>query len=877
MGRVVRGALKAAVVLVLVAVLAAGALVAAITAGAQPQLAGTRGVPGLGAEVRVTRDANGITQIAAASTHDLFFAQGWVHASERLWQMEVWRRIGAGRLAELFGPSELSTDEFIRTLDWRGAATRDFAALSDDTKAVLQAYADGVNAYTAGHPDALGLAFVVAGIKAGIGGGLAGLRPEPWTPIDTLTFAKVQAWGLGGNMDTEIFRMLVDQRLGDPALTDELFPAYSPDAPVIASPAQTGAAAGASAPSGAVAASTSTATAASAVAAVASSDWASLARLADGIGAIAGLTPARDLANDGGVGSNNWVVAPSYTSTGGALLANDPHLGFNMPSVWYVNGLHCRPVGPGCPYDVAGVTFPGTPGVVAGHNDRIAWGVTNANPDVQDLVQEKLDPADPTKYVTATGSVAFTTRTETIKVAGEADVTITVRETSHGPILNDADARLKDASTLLALRWTALAKPDRVFEAFLGVDRAGSWTQFRDALRVFGAPAQNFVFADVDGNIGYQLPGAVPVRTDPADHGLRPVPGWDGKHEWVSYVPFDSLPSVYDPPSGRIVTANNAIDGGKVFLGVEYDRGDRAARITQLLDAAKGTVTVDTMSAIQGDTLLLRAARLTSGLRDLRPAPTTTDGQAVLDGILAWDGHCTAASTGCSAYLVFEMALERALYDDDLGPQARDYIGSDYAQDLAATLVGTKAGRTSAWWGNRRAGTGSDAATVTAMALDTAGSWLRRDLGAPSGWAWGGIHKIAFKEATLGSSGIGPLEWYFDTSPVAVDGAAGAVDNTYYRLGTAYPDPADPTAPVATTLGELFTVTNGPSMRALYDMAHLDASRIVTTTGQSGQPFSSHASDWVAKWLRNETVPLPFTDPAIDKANAATLILRPSP
>ncbi len=373
------------------------------------------------------------------------------------------------------------------------------------------------------------------------------------------------------------------------------------------------------------------------------------------------------------------------------------------------------------------------------------------------------------------------------------------------------------------------------------------------------------------------MPGAIPVRSDPADRGLRPVPGWDGKHEWVSYVPFDSLPSVYDPPSGRIVTANNPVDGGSVFIGAEYDRGDRAARITELLDAAKGAVTTATMSAIQGDTLLRRAARLASGLLDMAPAPTSDDGRAVLADVLAWDGRCTTASTGCAAYLVFEMTLERMIFDDDLGAQARDYVGSDFAQDLTATLVGTADGRASAWWGDRKTGAGTDATALTARALDTAGAWLRRDLGRPTGWHWGKIHKLAFREATFGTSGIGPLEWYFNTDGVPVDGANGAVDNTYYRLSVMYPDPTDPTAPVATTLGEVFNVTNGPSMRAIYDMGDLDASRIITTTGQSGQPFSTHNTDFIAKWVANETVPLPFTDAAIAASDAATLVLTPSP
>jgi len=873
-------ALQTALVVVLVVVIATGGTLAAVTAAAQPQLSGTLAVPGLGAAVQVTRDVNGITQIAASSTHDLFFAQGFVHASERLWQMEVWRRAGAGRLAEILGSAALPQDEFIRTLNWRGAAEKDYVAASDEGKAVLQAYSDGVNAYIAGHPNPLGLAFEVVAAKAGLGDLLHGFRPEPWTPVDTLTFAKVQAWGLGGNMDSEIFRMLVDQRLGDPALTDELFPAYPAYNPVIASPAQTGAASTStpSAPSSAASSAASLADASSTAAladAAGSSAWANLARVAGGIGASTGLTPQEDMVSTGGVGSNNWVVDGSYTKSGKPMLSNDPHLGFNMPSVWYVNGPHCRAVTAGCPYDVTGVTFPGTPGVIAGHNARIAWGVTNVNPDVQDLVMEKADPADPAKYVTATGSVPFTVRTETVKVAGEADVTLTIRETAHGPIINDADTRLRSDPTLLALRWTATAKVDGVLEAFLAIDRASTFGEFRAALRSFGAPSQNFIYADIDGNIGYQMPGAIPVRSDPADHGLRPVPGWDGKHEWTSYVPFDSLPSVYDPPSGRLVTANNQVDGGSVFIGAEYDRGDRAARITQLLDAARGKVSAATMASIQGDTTLLRAARLIAGVVDMRAHPATADGQAALDAMTGWDGTCTTDSTGCAAYVVFEMALERAIFDD-LGPQAHDYVGSDFAPDLTAALVATPAGRASAWWGNRKAGTGADASAVTAAALDTAGAWLRRDLGAPSGWAWGRIHTVAFKEATFGDSGIGPLEWYFDTAPAPVNGAAGAVDNTYYRISRAYPDPADPSAPVATTLGEVFSVTNGPSMRAIYDMGNLDASRIITTTGQSGLPFSSHGSDWVTKWLANETVPLPWTDAAIARSVAATLILTPA-
>jgi penicillin amidase len=526
---------------------------------------------------------------------------------------------------------------------------------------------------------------------------------------------------------------------------------------------------------------------------------------------------------------------------------------------------------------VAGVSFPGTPGVVLGHNDHIAWGVTNVNPDVQDLVMEQVDPADPARYLTAEGSEPFTVRTETIKVAGADDVVLTVRSTSHGPVLNDVDDRLKDADTLLALRWSALAQPDGVMAAFLDVNRASDFTEFRSALRPYGAPSQNFVYADTEGNIGYQMPGAIPVRTDPLDAGLRPVPGWDGQHEWTGYIPFDSLPSVYNPPSGRIVTANNAPASGDLFIGAEFDFGDRAARITQLIDEAGDRVSLDTFAAIQGDTVQLRGARMQDALAAMRPAPATDDGRAVLDLITDWDGACTTESTGCSAFNVFEYAINRAIFDNELGSLARDYNGSDWANELVAVMIGTPDGRASAWWGDARTGQGASAAEVTAIALDSAGSWLRRDLGGPDFWEWGRIHQISFNEATLGKSGIAPLEWYFGTPSTPVDGASGAVNNTYYRLSRGYEDPYDPEFEPATTLGELFDVTNGPSMRALYDGAEPDAARIITTTGQSGSPFNGHNTDWIKLWLANETVPFPFSAEAVDQAAKNVVVLRANP
>ena len=388
-----------AVVLVVVLVVVGvgiGAL-AWVTGRALPQTSGTLTVPGLERPVTVVRDVAGIAHIRAETVHDLFMAQGFVHAQERMWQMEVWRHISAGRLAEMFGESQLDTDRFIRTLGWRQATERDLAAMAPEARAVVDAYAEGVNAWLDQERDSLGLAFLVTGTK-----------PEPWTALDSVGWQKVQAWNLGSNMDEELFRFLADARLGDPARTDELFPPYPDGAPVIVPGPGDAADAARTAPSAAR----------REMPEAQATGWRSIADLGDSIGRIAGLDLGDGMVGMHGVGSNNWVVAPGLTTTGGALLANDPHLGISMPSIWYLNGLHCAPVTDACPYDVAGASFPGVPAVALGHNARIAWGATNAGPDVQDLFLEQADPADPTRYLFDGESRPFETRTEEIRVKG---------------------------------------------------------------------------------------------------------------------------------------------------------------------------------------------------------------------------------------------------------------------------------------------------------------------------------------------------------------------------------------------------------------------------------------------------------------------------
>jgi penicillin amidase len=873
------------VVILVVALVAVGtSLVGALTLRGFPTTHGTLSIAGLEKPVSVSRDASGIAWIEAETPNDLFLAQGYVHAQDRMWQMEVWRHISAGRLSELFGSSTLAEDRFIRTLGWRQAAERDLAALDPDARAVVEAYATGVNAWTADHQGSLSLPFVVAGFRAGIGG-LGGYPLEPWTALDTLAWQKVQAWQLGGNFDTEIFRMLADDKLGSPARTDELFPAYGATMPVITPSGLEG-----SGGAGATAARPATGAPGSRVAAGPAPGatpspvvgdpvaWRDLAAAGGSILALAGLDGADGIAGDHQVGSNNWVVAPALTTTKSALLANDPHLGIGMPSVWYMNGLRCKSVGPTCPFNVVGVTFPGVPGVVLGHNAKIAWGATNVDPDVQDLFTIEIDPANPAAYLVAGESIPFEIRHETIKVAGGADVELDVRGTRSGPIVNDVDERLAEAP-LLALRWTATDNVDGTFEAIFHLNTASTFEEFHAAFETYGAPSQNFVYADTDGHIGYVLPGRIPLREDAADRGARIRSGSDGKHDWTGTVPFEDLPWQLDPPSGMIVTANNAAvdDAYPYVLGAEWDPGFRAERITRLLDeaVADGGISAQTLRDIQMDTRLLRAERIAPFIAAARMTGSA-DGALLAQRILDWSTFsCPTdgpSSLGCAAYSAFEYRLIRDLFDDELGDLAREYVGGGASWQATIALLDQP---TSPWWDNvattDRAETRDD---IVSAALDRAAAEMRAAWGEPSKWTWGAMHTARFAEATLGSSGLGPLEWYFDKGPYPAPGAAGAVNNTYYRPSRAYPDPGDPSyTPVG--LAGVFSVTNLPSYRLAIDMADIDAARIVQTTGQSGNPFDRHYGDLIDRWLTGESVPLPFGVGAVNEATVELLHLVP--
>jgi len=774
-----------------------------------PQTDGRIRAEGLQAEVTIIRDSWGIPHIYASNTHDLFFAQGYVHAQDRFWQMEFWRRIGSGRLAEILGESALDSDRFIRTLGWHRTAARELELLGEEERAVLEAYAEGVNAYIFTHRGRLGLEFTLLGLTG------VEFEPEPWTPFNTITWAKVMAWDLGGNRSDELLRAHIAARLGTPAVA-ELMPPYPDDYPVIVPHPLTGA---------------------------------TLEAVPEAAFEPFALGEGDDL------GSNNWVVAGSRTETGMPILANDPHLSIQMPSIWYEIGLHCDPVGPGCPYNVVGASFASTPGVIIGHNDRIAWGVTNLGPDVQDLFIERVNPENPNQYEYQGQWLDMEIVREEIRVAGEEEpVVMFARLTRHGPIINDVVGGTEEEWSFgwqpLALSWTAL-QPGTLMKSVLLLDRARNWEEFRDALRYWDVPSQNFVYADVDGNIGYQAPGRIPIRA--SGDGSMPVPGWTGEYEWVDYIPFDELPRAFNPPEGYIVTANNAVvePDYPYFLSMDWAPGYRARRIVELIEADPSLSLAD-MQAIQGDSSPAWAREIMPYLRSLSGDDPRLN--QALDLLRDWDGRAVRDSAGAALLEAFRVHLVDLTFGDELGEQllrrARGTAG--------VALVNLLADGSSPWFDDVTTSEVETRDEILLRALDEAVEELTETLGRNMGrWRWGDLHTATFKNQSLGQSGIAPIEALFNRGPVPVDGTIATVNNTGYSLSHPY------------------TVKIVPSYRQIVDLGDFTRSVSMHTTGQSGHPFHPHYNDMIDPWRNIEYHPMLWERADVEASAEGVLVLTP--
>ncbi len=788
-------------ILILLLVLAVAGLVTWLIYHPLPTTQGSLSLPGLSAPVTVVRDSAGIPHITAANSADLFRAQGYVTAQDRLFEMDFYRRVASGRLSEVLGPTTLANDQFIRTVGWYHTAEQEWAQLAPADRAPLEDYAAGVNAFLDSHQDSLPIEFTILGYK-----------PAHWSPVDTLAFGKVMAWDLSENVFIELTNADLQAKIGA-ARAAELLPAY---------------------PDGATTITQQSALPGNPNGHLADLQWSGVfAR-----GAALGV-----------VGSNNWVLDGTRTADGHALLANDPHLAVQNPSIWYAVQLRAADGS----MDAEGVTFAGVPGIVVGHNAHISWGVTNLGPDTQDLYLETLDPqGHPGQYEYKGQWRPLGVLTETIGVKGADPVTLTVQSTVHGPLLNSAWSDLKGPT---AFAWTAL-QPGSPLPAVLGVDRASNWTEFHAALANWTTPGQNFVYADDQGNIGYQATGQWPIRKQ--GNGLVPVDGASGDYDWTGFVPYDKMPSVYNPPEHYIVTANNRVVGPSypyLVTGWWYP-WYRAERITQMIQATP-KASIDDVKTMQHDTHDLLAAKIAPYLAALTGGDAPTQQAAGL--FRAWDGNMAADSAAAAVYEVtYQQILTNTFADELGGSLAQEYFDNLWsaAGEHLDAMVGDP---TNAWWDDTSTPAHETRDDILRKSLSAAVQILTAQQGGDmSKWTWGAMHQITFAHK-LGV--VTPLNLLLNLGPYPTGGDQYTVNVGGFTI--------TPDAP------NTFDQDNHASMRLIMDPGDWTRTQLVFAPGELGQPGSPHWGDQVPAWLDNGYNTLAWTADQIQQAAQGTLTLNP--
>ena len=782
-----------------------------------PRVQGSVPIPGLTEPVEVIRDRSGVPHIYAADLPDLFFAQGYVQAQDRLWQMELNRRLSRGRLSEIFGKVTLDMDRFVRTIGMARAAQMDLACLSEESRTLLDAYLRGVNSYLESNHGKLPVEFALLGFK-----------PEPWEPLDSLAWMKMQAWHLSENWSTEILNAALAGKVG-PERAARLCGAYPEENPVTLA--------------------RQTVIRAAEV-------------FLESYRSFRSWFPADALSGR----SNCWAVRGSRSVSGKALFAYDPHLGLAVPSLWHAGHLAC----PG--FEVTGATFPGIPGVIVGHNRDISFGFTNSFSDVQDLYLERLNPEKPGEYE-HNGQWRKAERiVEEIQVKGERDPRrLEVMITRHGPLVGDL-VHLKSNNTDLgfALRWTGHEGSDPL-AALLHLDRAKNWSDFCAALARWDSPSQNAVFADRKGNIGYCLVGKIPIRR--RGNGLVPVPGWNDEHEWSGWIPWQEMPREYNPRRGYVVSANNQIVGQEYphYIGLGTCNGNRAARIEQLIKA-RDKLSLDDFAAMQGD-LHSRPARrfaalltsLAGGiLKQKELAPVREQAAAALELLKGWQGELGADCAAAAVYAVCEYYAKRRLFEPWLGDLTEYYCGrgvhgsgsvSIYLEYSHLVLLEILEQDDGAWLSTPE-GLRRSREQLLAGALKDALGYLSEQGGKdPNGWRYGDFHKAWFIHP------IGrrkPFNLVFNPKPVALGGSA----DTIWQCS-----PLRSLPPLKSSYSA--------SWRHLVDFSDLDGALWIHSSGQSGHPASRHYKDLVPLWATGRYRPLLWSRDRVEAEAEARLTLLP--
>ena len=779
-----------------------------------PQIDGALTVAGLSAPIDIIRDADAIPHVFAANKADALFGLGYVHAQDRLWQMELQRRIGHGRLSEVLGAAALPQDRFLRTVGFGRAAKSAWASTPEWARQQIDAYVAGVNAFISTHH----------GSRLPPEFSLLRFEPEPWSGVDVLVWVKMMAWDLSANYAFELLRHDLARAVG-PERMAQLMPAYPiagltilPDRPEDAG--ESGGAGG-DGRSGAKAAARSTQVAHQ------PPSWS--AAFASGLSS--GDATVRDFLQGGarseGLGSNNWVVDGTLSASGKPLLANDPHLSARLPSTWYL--AHVT----GGDFEMIGATLPGTPAVALGRNRYIAWGATNVAADVEDLYREKLNDAG-THAEFRGVQEPLTIVPETIVVKGAEPVRLDVRVTRHGPLVSDAINANNAASRTepkpaplepLAFRWTALDGDDTTVAAFMKLNEARDWNQFTGALREFVTPSQNFVYADVDGHIGYYAPGRIPIRA--SGDGSIPAEGWSGNAEWTGWIPFDELPHLYDPPEHYIITANHrpAPPSYRYLLGLEWPEPYRAQRIHDLLSGGV-KLTADDFARIQSDTLSLHAKALLPLLLS-HARPDAGPQQQAVALLKQWDGASGPESAAAAIFGAWFHHLAPVLAADDLGKPLADRYSERFTF-VTRFIVRTLSSNDSTWCDDKTTGAPETCDDTVTSALRVAVSDLTERMGSDmSRWRWDAVHRAVFPHQGLDAvKALRPIlsrsvpnggDW----STVNVAPAAADAPYEQHQL---------------------------PGYREIIDLSPANDSRFLDAVGQSGHFLSPHYDDFLGDW-----------------------------
>ncbi|MBK5100252.1 MAG: penicillin acylase family protein [Desulfobacteraceae bacterium] len=760
-------------------------------------------IKGLLAPVKIYRDGWGVPHIYATSQHDLFMAQGFVQAQDRLWQMETNRRLAAGRLSEVLGPDAIQIDRLMRTLGVMRAAQRELSTYDKSSLEILRAFSDGVNAFIESRRNRLPLEFRLLRVK-----------PEPWQPEDSLAWAKVLALLGGKNWQEEIVRAMLTQKLG-PEKAKTLLHYNRPGTPIIM-------------PS--------------------SLDL-------DALWPLISSTHRLSLPALGG-GSNNWAVHGSRTETGSPLLANDMHLVVGVPSVWYEMHLV------GGDLDVIGLALAGVPGIIAGHNKEIAWGITFAYTDVQDVFLERMNPDKRGQYLYKGQWLQAELIEEVIKVKGQDTAVVhEVWKTRHGPIISPLVPEAGALGHALAFKWSA-HEPGDMVPVLRRLNLARNWEDFKAAAQQWSEPAINLAYADRQGNIGYVLAGRIPIRSQ--GHGRGPFVGWRGEHEWLGYVPRDEKPFFVNPRSGFLATANNRVVGPRFpyYLGEDYSSGFRAARIEEVL-SQKGEVSIADFKALQGDLKCIPAVKFLAALEKVEVQ--SPDARDLLDRLRAWDHVLSPDSEGGAIYTVLFYRLLENTFRDELGPLADRFFGigltlleplNRFIEHSRVILLSLMSDRKSPWFDDVRTPERETLAGILEKSLNETAAFLREKLGPdPSAWRWGRLHQVEFKHP-LGQ--VRPLNRMFNIGPFEGGGHFATIWQSAVKPGMDF------------SLNG-WTVSN----RHVYDLNDWDNSVGAIVPGQSGMWGSPHYDDQVELWLNVDHHPLYYSRARVESEAKNILVLKP--